>query len=534
MNKSAKIKLLAALAFFGGALVLSSCTASFCSNRDAASIAYAYEQGVTVYCDKDEVPEEYREEGLSWPVYPEEGNDNLYAYIPVNADGTYAATSATYLNTNIIAGATSNSYAIPTYNFWKELDQKVLDKAIETAQATGSELFAGLSKATVTAKQVNPYVDPNPTAADAEQNPDSILRLFGYVKFYGDEDTRWGYFDTWVDEIDKELGIAASASDDFLSFYKTQIDTTVNANRSCIATVPNSTINDAYGHYGPSGNWEVSMTIKDWGYAWGKGPFEGLIVYPVAWLVDTFAVGIEPALTGIGQIVSIILVTFIVRAVVQLVTLKSTLDQQRTQALQPQIAKLQAKYPNSNTNKAEQQRLSQEQMMLYKRNHINPLSMLLVLVFQFPIFICVWGALQGSAVLTSGQVLGVQLSSPISSILFDFNGEWYLNSNGWWTALVLFLVMAGLQFLAMMLPQWITKRRNRKLQKLSANPAADKNAKTMKWVNIIMLVVTIVMGFSLPAAMGVYWAIGALISMLQTAITQYFMGKKMAKQKKGI
>ena len=49
-----------------------------------------------------------------------------------------------------------------------------------------------------------------------------------------------------------------------------------------------------------------------------------------------------------------------------------------------------------------------------------------------------------------------------------------------------------------------------------------------------MLVVTIVMGFSLPAAMGVYWAIGALISMLQTAITQYFMGKKMAKQKKGI
>ena len=41
-------------------------------------------------------------------------------------------------------------------------------------------------------------------------------------------------------------------------------------------------------------------------------------------------------------------------------------------------------------------------------------------------------------------------------------------------------------------------------------------------------------GFSLPAAMGVYWAIGALISMLQTAITQYFMGKKMAKQKKGI
>lgn len=529
MKKSAKIKLLGGLVLVGGAFALSSCTASFCSNSDLAGLGYAYEQGVTVYCDADEIPEEYRGEGLSWKVYDD--NDSLYAYIPVNADGTYAAKKAQYLDSNVLASAASSHYVAPTYEFWKALDQKVLDEAIATANENGYNY----STSTITAAEINPYSEPDVTGLEAgvSKNDDSVLRLFGYVKFYGENDTLWGNFDQWIDEIDLELGISASISNDFLNFYKTTVQNTMFANRGCIATVPNDTINDAYGHYGPNGNWQVSMSLKDWGYAWGKGFLEGLIVYPVAWLVDTFANGLDPSLSGVGQIWSIVFVTFIVRAVVQLLTLKSTLDQQKTQAIQPQLAKLQAKYPNSNTNQAERQRLGQEQMLLYKRNHINPLSMILVLVFQFPIFIAVWGALQGSAALTSGEFLNLQLSSSISSIIFNFTGEWYLNSTGWWTALVLFIIMGTLQFLAMMLPQWITKRRNKKLQKMTANPAADKNAKTMKWVNIIMVVITIVMGFSLPAAMGVYWAIGALISMIQTAITQYFMGRKLKKRNGG-
>jgi membrane protein insertase Oxa1/YidC/SpoIIIJ len=46
------------------------------------------------------------------------------------------------------------------------------------------------------------------------------------------------------------------------------------------------------------------------------------------------------------------------------------------------------------------------------------------------------------------------------------------------------------------------------------------------------LIFTIIMGFSLPAAMGVYWGIGALISMIQTWITQVVMAKKQEKEKR--
>ena len=48
----------------------------------------------------------------------------------------------------------------------------------------------------------------------------------------------------------------------------------------------------------------------------------------------------------------------------------------------------------------------------------------------------------------------------------------------------------------------------------------------MSWV---MVIFTIIMGFALPAAMGLYWAVGALISMAQTFIMQGLMGKKTKK-----
>nr|MCR4562465.1 YidC/Oxa1 family membrane protein insertase [Bacilli bacterium] len=64
------------------------------------------------------------------------------------------------------------------------------------------------------------------------------------------------------------------------------------------------------------------------------------------------------------------------------------------------------------------------------------------------------------------------------------------------------------------------------------NPAQDKTSKNMKMMSYIMLAFTIIMGFSLPAAMGVYWAIGAVISMIQTIVTQVVIAKKRNSRKR--
>lgn len=529
MEKRTKLKFLGAIGLFAGALLLSGCVSNFCTPVEQARIAYPYEQGVTVYVDgQSNVPQEYQD--IAFKPYEAEGNNDLWAYIPVDAEGSYKAEKATFLNETIIKKAKDSGVTIPSYDFFKGMDQKLLDAVIEAAVADGKTV----TKATVKAAEINPFdkADTDGKAKDVIANEDSLLRVYGYLKFATVNATTkkvdfdFGNWNKWSDELANEIsgGISAVPNSDFTILYKNAITSSVANIRTCITTKTGE-----YGHFGPANNWPVQMDSVSWGDAWSKGFFEGLIVYPVSVLMDSLSFAFDPALSGVGQIWALIITTFIVRAVVILLTFKSTLDQQKMQALQPQIAKIQAKYPNSNTNNAERQKLSQETMILYKRNKINMFSSFITIIVQFPVFISVWGALQGSAVLSSGEVLNLRLSDTISSVLTNFSGAWYANATGWWTAGVLFILMSVIQFVAMKLPQWITAARTKKIARTTANPAADKNNSTMKTVSWVMLIFTIVMGFMLPAAMGVYWAIGGLVSMAQTGITQLIMAKKNRK-----
>ncbi len=557
MKKSTKAKIFGGIVAVFGAALLSGCTANFCSEVDQARIAYTYEQGVTVYCSKDQIPEEYKVDNgntdypLSWQVY--EGNDSLWAYIPTDTEGLFTAKKADYLTNTILKSATTNLIKKPTYAYWKKADQYVLDNSIklyaedvlkkdnpnQLPSASDIEAKATALKKEITSTQINPFSSPDCVGNESgvTANTDSILRNYGYWKFDGTkEDGGHELYKNWTEmnaSIEKEFdeegytGKALVPNSDFVTLYKSAITSKYSSIRTCLTT---RTRAEGYGSYGSSANWSVQIHTTDWGAAWGKGLFEGLIVYPVSYLVDSISFGIDPALSGVGQILALIITTVVVRLVVMALTFKGTLDQQKMQALQPQLAKLQAKYPNSKENQAQQQRLQQEQMALYKRNKVSMASTFIVLIVQFPVFISVWGALQSNAVLSTGQILNLRLSDTISSVLTNFSGTWYANTSGWWTALVLFIVMSALQFLSVKLPQWITKAQLKNQQKLTANPAQDENTRRMKMMSYIMLAVTIFMGFALPAAMGVYWAIGAIMSMVQTLITQLIVKKHMLKK----
>ena len=75
-------------------------------------------------------------------------------------------------------------------------------------------------------------------------------------------------------------------------------------------------------------------------------------------------------------------------------------------------------------------------------------------------------------------------------------------------------------FLSMKVPQWRQNRLQKNTQKLGKNPAQDQQNKTMKMVSNIMVIMIIIMGLSLPIAMGIYWFITALIALGQTLLTQ--------------
>ena len=155
---------------------------------------------------------------------------------------------------------------------------------------------------------------------------------------------------------------------------------------------------------------------------------------------------------------------------------------------------------------------------------------LIVMVIQFPVFICVWGALSGSAVLTDGRFLGLTLSVTIKDALFNSAAWTAAGHYAAVTALFLFLFMAAAQTVSMLLPQWIQKKKAKQVAKLGKNPAQKQQSNRMKWFTYIMLALIIFMGFSLASAMGIYWFIGAIFSIVQTVAIQVYNDRK-AKRK---
>ena len=537
MKRRTKIGLsLAAMAF--GIVGLSSCTASFCSIHDLSRMKYAFEPGVVRFVEGTETyvfkgeTQDYTISNVSFQVArwdyqaetPHVGN-----FVFDEVDENHKKQELTFLN-QIIANVrnaglrTVDGYLSGTMEYLTRLDYLALNT-----------IFAK-------AADDNPLTNP----LDYKNSEDRIkinrdLSFYSYLRFT----TGVGVHDNW-DAFNAQARKAVGTSDvlyqftsnvselspdvcpgsDYIAYYHNALANYVANFRTCLTTRT-----DKYGAYGYSAD-GVYISEKTWGDAWSKGFFEGLLVYPIGWLVDSIVLGFKGTgiSAGVSAFLGIVFVTFIIRTIMLLATWKQTQSNAKMTELQPEISRIQNKYPNSNTSKAEKARMGQEMQALYKKNHVNPFMTLIVMVIQFPVFICVWGALSGSAVLTNGQFLGLTLSTTIKDALFT--GASWTAAGGYAgvTALFLFLFMAAAQTVSMLLPQWIQKKKAKKIAKLGKNPAQKQQSNRMKWFTYIMLALIIFMGFSLASAMGIYWFIGAIFSIVQTLVIQWYTERKTAKK----
>ena len=516
MKRRTKLTI-AGISILAGALLLGGCTASFCSVNDKAHMLYAFDYGVSDYYRAEDRPTDQNGNPMGEPIF--EGNTNVYYVVdrPTNTGSGIGKADKDAASANI--QAPSNAYFV-------KMDQIVLENALRSRD----------SNVDLTAVTLEDVVN--------------ALDQYGYLKYSGtklwDE---WNNINTFLrQKIDNPaygLTIDDLPTNDYLKIYKKDMNSLISGYRSCIAISE-----DDYGYYGYAngaqwrthdiigadkhGKTKVTIEAKNWGYAWKKGFFEGLLVFPIAWLTETFVANFKNAgmPSGLPQLLAIFAITFIVRSLMLVVTLKQTTSNAKMQALQPEITKIQNKYPNANTNNYEKQQMAAEMNKLYKKNKINPLGALLVMVVQFPVFICVWGALQGCASLSSDAFLNLHLSDSINTVLFNA-ANW--NANGGFsafTALVLFLLMAASQVVSMLLPQFIQKMKRKKVASLGKNPAQTDQQSKMKMFTYIMMAMIIFMGFTLPSAMGVYWFVGALFSIAQTLIIELINNRKSKKKGK--
>ena len=480
-------------------------------------------------------------------------NENLYALKNVtiyakgistveNTNGVSYTFGLNDFTKNVLNTAASYNMITPTSSYWEELDNKVLDAMIAEAKNTGVESLANVSKDNLTYEILYGYTPEqlqeykNDTSNETLLNEmleggennigrnNALLARTGFVKYYNEANPsdKFENLRIWNNEIITQEGFSFDdgLSSNFLNLMSSTLSTQVANLRTCI------TVDD--GFYGHVSNDPLNDTVliegkgEDFYEGWGRafsehGFLEGLLVYPIGTMVENFAHIF--GMNGYGQIFAVLLATFIIRILFMLVTLPSTLSQQKMTFLQPELAKLQQKYPNANTNDYEKQKLAAAQMALYKKYKVHPFASLLIIFIQFPVFICVWNALQGSASLSRDAVLGLRLSDTIWNVLSNFT-NWPSNP-GWWTALVLIILMSAAQIISMLVPNWLNKKKMKNVTKLNNSSSMNQQNKTLKYTQWIMTIFIVIMGFTLPSAMGVYWFAGAIISIIQSIVIHY-------------
>ena len=200
---------------------------------------------------------------------------------------------------------------------------------------------------------------------------------------------------------------------------------------------------------------------------------------------------------------AIIILTILIRVILLPLFYKSAKDQTIIQKITPRIKELQQ------IHKDDKQKQVEEIMKVYKDHKVSPFSGFLLLLIQLPILIALYQVfLKGF-----GQEILLKLYSFVSAptiIHTDFLGIINLNNKNIWL-----VVLAGaLQYLQskLMMSASVVKNNN------NQSKEADMVQKISKNMMIMGPLITVVILYSLPAAVALYWLTTSVFSVIQQVV----------------
>lgn len=123
-------------------------------------------------------------------------------------------------------------------------------------------------------------------------------------------------------------------------------------------------------------------------------PFK-LAVSAVLWFFHTIftSIGMDPS-SGFTWVLCIICLTLVMRAVTIPLFMRQIKSMRGMNAMQGDMAKLQAKYKGKK-DQLSRQAMAQEQMALFKKHGTSPFSSCLPIIAQMPIFLGLYQVLMG-------------------------------------------------------------------------------------------------------------------------------------------
>ena len=207
--------------------------------------------------------------------------------------------------------------------------------------------------------------------------------------------------------------------------------------------------------------------------------------------------------------IAIIVLTVVIRFILFPTSVKAVKSQRSLQKLQPQIQEVQKKY------KDDKEKQAKEILDLYKREKINPFSGLLLALMQLPILIALyrvfWGGLNPKGLTALyGFILNPGHINPLFLHMVDLS-----KPN------MVIAILAGLvQYFQtkMLLPETGPSASGQSKE-------ADFSQVMQKQMVYFFPVFTVIILINLQSALGLYWVVSGLFSIVQ----QYFIFKKHGK-----
>ena len=205
--------------------------------------------------------------------------------------------------------------------------------------------------------------------------------------------------------------------------------------------------------------------------------------------------------------IAIIVLTLVIRFILYPLSIKAVHSQRSLQKLQPKLQEVQKKY------KEDKEKQAKEILALYKSEKINPFSGLFLAIIQLPIFLALY------RVFWNG--LNPKQLSGLYSFIFNPGqiNPFFLHVINLSKPNIIFAILAGLvQYFQtkMLLPNKNTN---------GSGQANDLSVAMQKQMTYFMPVFTVIILINLPSALGLYWVISGLFSIVQ----QYVIFKKADK-----
>lgn len=253
--------------------------------------------------------------------------------------------------------------------------------------------------------------------------------------------------------------------------------------------------------------------------------FFDMILLPFKWIVSAVLwafhelftlIGLDPT-SGFTWVLCIVGLTLVMRTLTIPLFLKQIKSMRGMQELQPELAKLQAKYKGKK-DQLSRQAMAEEQMALYKEHGSNPFAACLPIIVQMPIFFALFQVLR-SVPQAAANSEAIHLLTP--QMVHQFNESTIFGAPLFSTLMqpgtgnhAATVVLALVMIVAMSATQFITQK-----QLTSRNMSDSAKESPMYRQQQMMLylfpLIFAIGGINFPLGVLVYWTVSNLWSMGQ-------------------